>query len=506
MLVGLAIAGWVVCVEYEAFELLVEYLEEAEEYELDEVLLMFMLLGLAGFVFAIRRWRELQKEMIARRKAERSVVWAAQHDTLTQLPNRHFLNKFADSTSAHDGKAQKPLTVLAVDLDGFKKVNDLVGHEGGDMLLKEIARRLDDVTPEQIVFRLGGDEFLVVCEGVNSESAEELANDIVMRISEPCPVFGIQVEVGACVGIAVVPGHADNLKSGIRCADAALYHAKRRGRGTIAVFSEEMGAILAERARLENMLQHAVKHNLIEMHFQPLVDLKTQKTVGFESLARWILADGSTISPDVFIPVAEESGLIIELSDQLFRKACEAAATWPSDIMLSFNISPSQLTDRRLGLRLIKILQETGLPPSRLELEITESGIIADLETATGTLTDLSNAGIKISIDDFGTGYSSLAHLSRIDFDKIKIDQSFVGSFATDPRQRKIVTAVIAMSRGLGIATTAEGIEEMSQLEEFRAIGCDGGQGFLFGRAMPAKEVHGFLGGKTAAENIATEA
>ncbi|WP_244471870.1 putative bifunctional diguanylate cyclase/phosphodiesterase [Rhizobium phaseoli] len=268
-----------------------------------------------------------------------------------------------------------------------------------------------------------------------------------------------------------------------------MYVAKKQGRNLVKPFVPSMQDELAKRIRTEGDLRAAIRKAEIVPYYQPLVDLKANKIIGFEALARWKTASGEFIPPSEFIPVAEEAGLIVELTDQLLRRACTDALSWPSELVLSFNLSPIQLSDRLLGLRILKILGDVGLPAHRVELEVTESAIIQDAVTARIVLDDLVNAGVKIALDDFGTGFSSLSQLSSYRFDKIKIDRSFVASFETNDKQDKVIKAIIALGAGLGVAITAEGIEEESQLQRLQDLGCDIGQGYLLGRPAPIEEI-----------------
>ncbi|SJZ70117.1 putative bifunctional diguanylate cyclase/phosphodiesterase [Consotaella salsifontis] len=494
---GMAIALYALFLYLDAYDRFAAFMKGHESWELDEIILAIFLSGLSGFVYAWRRLLDLKREAKRRSEAEGEALWFAYHDPLTRLPNRHYVD---GRMNGRNKNATSPVSVFAIDLDGFKKVNDLVGHHGGDALLTTVAERLRQLFPEDTVIRMGGDEFCVLSQ-TPADAAEEMAERMVDLLSRPVIIGGIQVEVGTSVGIGHNHDRKERLQTVMEQADLAMYAAKRRGRNGVCVFEASMREILTERVRLETELREAVRAGVIRPHYQPLIHLDGGKIHGFEALARWTDKSGNAVSPAVFIEIAEEAGLITDLSGQLLRQACLDALSWPSETRLAFNISPAQLTDRLLGLRIIQILGETGFPPRRLEIEITETAVVRELATATQTIEELKRIGIHIVLDDFGTGYSSLSQLSNMSFDEIKIDRSFMNSLGEeDSKQTKIVRAIVGLSQGLGITTTAEGIEQLSQLERIKELGCNLGQGYLFGKAMPANHVAGFLAGRNAQE------
>ncbi|MBG0511596.1 EAL domain-containing protein [Agrobacterium sp. MOPV5] len=463
----------------------------AEAHDGNLVENLFVAVNISGFlclIYSLLRIRELSSEIKRRQQAEKNVDWIACHDPLTELPNRRFLDSLC-AQKTNNQSAQEAYAAFSIDLDGFKKINDLLGHDHGDEVLRAVAQRLSSLFPREHVFRLGGDEFFVLAKRSGSPDLATLGDRIVTAITKPLTVNGIGVDIGASVGLALYPEDGDNLKQVIRHSDCAMYVAKKQGRNLVKSFVSSMQNELEKRIRVEGDLRAAINKEEIVPYYQPLVDLKTNRIIGFEALARWKTASGDFIPPSEFIPVAEEAGLIVDLTDQLLRRACTDALSWPSDVILSFNLSPIQLSDRLLGLRILKILGDVGLPAHRIELEVTESAIIQDVITARSILDDLVNAGVKIALDDFGTGYSSLSQLSNYQFDKIKIDRSFVASFEDNEKQDKVVKAIIALGAGLGVTITAEGIEEESQLQRLQDLGCDIGQGYLLGRPAPAAEL-----------------
>jgi diguanylate cyclase (GGDEF)-like protein len=482
---------------FDGSDFIVEFLQRHENWQADELILAILTAGLMGFVYAWRRLIELRDETQNRNLAEGKALWLAYHDPLTRLPNRHFL----DARLADGNWGSKQVgSMIAIDLDGFKKVNDLVGHNGGDELLMIISQRLRKTCQLEIIIRVGGDEFLLVTPSTEVD-AQELCERVRQELSAPMIIDGIQVEVGASIGLAALANNG-SLHDTMLHADLAMYTAKRQGRNSICAYDPHQWSAKAERVAIEIELRKAISERRIVTHYQPIIDMESGTVLGFEALARWTLADGTTIPPVIFIGIAEEAGLITELSEQLLLQACKDAKTWPSEIFLAYNLSATQLGDRLLGSRIINVLSATGLPAERLEMEVTESAVMRDLASALAVLEELRSVGIRIAIDDFGTGFSSLSQLANLPFDKIKIDGSFINSFEANEKQAKIVRSIVSLGRGLGVQTTAEGVELGSQYEHLKQIGCEQGQGFLFGKAMPAGAVLGFLTDQTGAALI----
>jgi diguanylate cyclase (GGDEF)-like protein len=467
------------------------FLEKYEGYRLDDIFISLNVAGLIGLVYSVLRVKDLTVENRRRREAERNVEWLASHDALTGLPNRRSLDReIADAVSG--SKRCEPKTVFSIDLDGFKRVNDLFGHAVGNEVLRAVADRLRASFPDERIYRVGGDEFILVTRGSDQATAAHAAQRLVQQLTAPIDADVMSVDVGASVGYAFCGGDAD-LNNSILHSDYAMYAAKATGRNRVMQFDPTMEQAVYKRAHLEGSLKQAVRDGAIIPYFQPLVDLKTNRLNGFEALARWEVAPGEFVPPAEFIALAEETGLIVSLTEHLLRLSCMEAKTWPSDISLSFNLSPVLLSDPVIGLRLIRIMMEQGFSPSRLELEITESSVMKDYPAAHKVLGDLMQAGAKIALDDFGTGYSSLSQLSGFTFDKIKIDRSFVTAMNKGERQDKVIRAIVALGSGLGVKTTAEGIEDEGQLSYLKSLGCDVGQGYLLGRPMPAEAARKML-------------
>ena len=463
-----------------------EFGEKHQNWEVDEFFLLCVLMMVAGIVYGARRLTETTVELRRRQAAEARARTQALHDPLTGLANRRKLNEALALALGARKPAGAVTALILIDLDRFKPINDLHGHAVGDAVLKEVAHRLRAVTREgETVARLGGDEFaLLLPQVVGATEAARPARRILRALQEPILVGELVCRLSGSLGVAATddPLRADDL---MRHADAALYVAKRQGRNQLHFFAPEMDAELQRRAQLELELREGLSRGEVTPSYQPLVDLTTETVLGYEMLARWTRADGP-VSPDVFIPIAEDVGLIGDLTQALLRQACRDARDWPPETALSINVSPLQLRDGEFPDLLLRVLDEEGFAPWRLEVEITESAIVADLKAARDTLLKLKARGVRIALDDFGTGYSSLHHLRELPFDKLKIDRSFVMSMQSSEESRKIVDAIVAMSRSLGLVTLAEGIENEADAARLRSIGCQMGQGYHYGRPAPA--------------------
>jgi diguanylate cyclase (GGDEF)-like protein len=391
------------------------------------------------------------------------------------------------------------LAVLCLDLDGFKFVNDTLGHAGGDELLAAVAGRLRGFVhaQEDCVARLGGDEFALLRHSVPSpEAAGALAQQIVEILSAPYGIQGQEVVIGVSVGVALAPSDADTPEFLLRNADMALYRAKADGRRTYRFFEAGMDARLQARRQLEQDLRTAFQSGQLELHYQPVLDASTGRVSGCEALLRWTHPVRGAISPAEFVPLAEEIGLIGPIGDWALRQACAEAVHWPAEVRIAVNLSPAQFrAERNLVQSVFSALAQSGLSPTRLELEITETVFLADNEGNLATLHRLRALGVRIAMDDFGTGYSSLSYLRAFPFDKIKIDRSFVRDLGSDPQSGAIVEAVTRLASRLSIRTTAEGVETEGQAALLRAEGCHELQGFLFSRALPSAAVREFIRG-----------
>lgn len=435
----------------------------------------------------------LEKAQAATDAAHRRSEELARHDILTGLPNRgvfaEMLNKAVNRTRRSSGSS----CVMMVDLDCFKPINDIYGHAAGDEVLREIARRLSGlVRAGDTVARLGGDEFGLILEGlapeVVLEASSELASRIATNLGRPINIGHQTVEVGACVGISICPNDATAPDALLRAADMAMYSAKEDGRGKHHFFDPRIEKEQRERMGFEQDVRLAVAGQDIHPHYQPLMRLAENRLVGFEILARWQHPVRGEVGPDTFIPVVEKLNLIGEMTCNILRRACLDARGWPAEITIALNISAANFSDPLLPVKLQVILSETGFPPERLEIEVTETSLMANIDAARTALTALQGIGMKISLDNFGTGFSSLCNLRSLQFDKIKIDRSFITSMLGNSNQALIVDSVIDLARNLGLPVIAEGIEHQQEMQEIIRRGGEFGQGFYFSKAIPAAE------------------
>lgn len=434
---------------------------------------------------ARRRSRSAQDAMI---------MHMATHDSLTGLPNRAHLEERLGKILSSPTERSSYIALLMIDLDRFKPVNDLHGHAAGDLLLQLVAKRLRSAARDgDVVARLGGDEFVIVATFEDAAGAEVLAEHVVSGLQDPFNLGGVVVQIGGSVGVALSAPETSFAEVLAQRADAALYRAKAEGRNCFRVFEPGMDEKLRERAALEADFRQSILSDTIEPHFQPMVDFSSGRVIGFEMLARWSHPVRGLVPPADFIPLAESSGLIGTLTQRLLHRACALAASWPADLVLACNISPLQLRDRSLPSVIQHALTESGLPPERFELELTESALVRDYALAREALSELKALGIRLALDDFGTGYSSLAHLQALPFDKIKIDRNFVASMIENLASRKIVAAVVGLGHSFGLVTVAEGVETTAQAKALSEMGCDVGQGWLFSPALPAESIAAFL-------------
>jgi diguanylate cyclase (GGDEF)-like protein len=428
-------------------------------------------------------------DITEQRRSEAKIAHMALHDTLTGLPNRVLLNEQLEQALIR-AKRGEIVATHVLDLDHFKHVNDTLGHPAGDKLLRLVARRLGGLLREtDTVARMGGDEFAIVQVSISAPTdATALAHRIIAAVSEPYDIDGHQVVIGASIGIAVGPSDGVSSDEIMRNADLALYRAKGDGRGAFRFFEPEMDAQMQARRALECDLRKALPAGEFELYYQPVVDLATNRISGLEALIRWHHPQRGLVAPGTFIPLAEETGLIVPLGEWAIRQACATAASW-GDLKIAVNLSPAQFRSPGLLQAIIGALATSGLAPERLELEITETILLQDSEATLATLHQLRALGVQVVMDDFGTGYSSLSYLQSFPFDKIKIDRSFVKDINENPGSLNIVRAVAALAKGLGMSTTAEGVETAEQLDSIRSEGCSEMQGFLFSRPLPAHEI-----------------
>jgi diguanylate cyclase (GGDEF)-like protein len=425
------------------------------------------------------------------KQRENQIRHLAYHDALTGLPNRTMFQERIEQALANAQARGSNVIVMCLDIDHFKNVNDSLGHPGGDALLKCMADRLRSCFRDtDTVARLGGDEFGLILTDLNrSETVTMVAWRLMDLANQTFEYHGQQVVSGMSIGIASSLTDGSNADELLKKADLALYRAKAEGRGTFRFFQAEMDALAQARRALEIDLRQAVAKDQLELHYQPQVSAKDGEVVAFEALVRWRHPVRGLISPVEFIPLAEETGIIVRLGEWVLRQACVDALAWPVAIRVSVNVSPAQFKTRELPQLVARVLQDTGLPPQRLEIEITESLLLRDGEANLNALRALKNLGVRISMDDFGTGYSSLSNLRSFPFDKIKIDRSFVNDIEASPDAAAIVHAVLGLGHSLGMSTCAEGVETREQLAYLREEGCNELQGYFYSRPKPAAEI-----------------
>ena len=469
----------------------------------DMLLTNAVLLNIALLIFGWRRYADLQREVTERRRAEARAQELAAIDPLTGTLNRRSGGPAIDSLLGEAHRKQRDVAVVMVDLDNFKQINDLNGHGMGDKVLAETARRISGLLPDGgVIARIGGDEFVCALsyEPGARETIDRFAARLIEAVSRPIEDRNLCLEATVSIGIATSgedgpSGAVADSETLIHRADIAMYHAKKRGRNRFYWFEAQMESELRFRAELETGIRRGLAAGEFVPYYEQQIDLETGELVGFEMLARWNSPQFGLVSPDVFIPIAEELDVIGELSEQLIRQALQDAREWDAKLTLSVNISPLQLRDPWFAQKLLRILIDGGFPPHRFEVEITESCLHENIGAVRTIITSLKNQGVRISLDDFGTGYSSLSQLRSLPFDRLKIDRSFVNELSGDAAGSDLVEAIVSLGRGLSMPVTAEGVETAAILAALRQMGQLKGQGYLYGKPEDAAATRERLAG-----------
>ena len=462
----------------------------------DRTLVIALLLNVALILFGWRRHTALSQEVLVRAAAEERAHMLAARDPLTGFLNRRSIAEEGAAMFVRAERRHKAMAMLMLDLDHFKTVNDMHGHAVGDALLRAVASEVAGMMPPiALTARLGGDEFACgfLFDPAEPNFVERIAEKMVSRMAQPFEVEGLRLHISCSLGVSRSDFECASIDALMRSADIAMYAAKKSGRNRFAWFDQSMERELQVRNELESGLRTAIPKMEIVPYFEQQIDLSTGRLHGFEVLARWEHPIRGLISPESFIPIAEETGMIGELSLSIMRQSFLAARDWDTSLSLSINISPWQLRDAWLSQKIIKVLTETGFPANRLEVEITESSLFDNLALAQSIVGSLKNQGVRLALDDFGTGYSSLAHLRALPFDRIKIDKSFVMSLNESMDSAAIVHAIVSLGESLNLPITAEGVEDAAIEERLRALGCAKAQGWLYGRPLSVTGVRRLL-------------
>ncbi|MEW6767378.1 MAG: EAL domain-containing protein [Pseudomonadota bacterium] len=437
------------------------------------------------------------EDITDRRETESRMAHMAYHDSLTELPNRAaFLQALSQMIDACEGTDEE-FAVLSVDLDRLKEINDVFGHEVGDRLLIEVSRRIQAAALGGVVARLSGDEFGLIIDGEQPKAAADLAKRLSDMMQEEFVVDGRSVRIGLTTGISVFPRHGNNAEALLANADAALFRAKAKSRGSVSFYEAEMDQKVRDRRALHQDLSAAIRNGELSLHYQPQIlvgEDGSRQAIGFEALARWTHPVRGNVSPGEFIPLAEESGLIVEMGEWILREACREAASWPKPLQVAVNLSPAQFMHSDVVALVHSILLETGLSANRLELEITEGVLIDDMDRGLALLRRLKALGVHIAMDDFGSGYSSLTYLQAFPFDKIKIDRTFVMNLGRNPQSAAIIRAIVGLGEGLNILIVAEGVETQEQLDFLRQIDCRTIQGYFTGKPGLIHQYASYIG------------
>ncbi|MBB4121397.1 putative bifunctional diguanylate cyclase/phosphodiesterase [Martelella radicis] len=491
----LGLVATVFLVYFESFERLHTFSRAHEDWELDEFFTVLMVASFALLFLLVQRTRSLRREVTSRHEAERLAQALARQDTLTGISNRRYFEEECERRLTRARRKSDRFSLLFIDFDRFKQINDSLGHEAGDRLLQVVSDRLKKaVRPDDFLGRLGGDEFAVLMQDTGGEdTAERLASRLLTDVSRPVMLLGREISPSVSIGVASYPKDGTSRDTLLKKADAAMYRAKEEGRRRIVSFSDEMDGGSEAEQMLELDLAEALSSGQIIPYYQLISSCSVGEVVLVEVLARWKHPKLGVLSAGDFISHAEAAGLIPALFKAVLVQACKDARQWPSATAIAVNVTPHQLCDPGFAGCVLKILRENDFPPGRLELEVTKDALVVDLDATRQNIMRLKSEGIRVSLDDFGTGYSSLRQLRELPFDRIKIDRSFISGVGTDPQSDEIVASTIKLCRALGLKTVAEGIEDKAQLDWICAHGADAVQGYFNAMPVPADELAAVL-------------
>jgi len=490
VLAGFLAAGYILATQLDVFARLQDLTKQYDGLPLDQVFGTFFVAALGLTLYGFTRFGMTVKQLGKRVEADEQAARVAMHDPLTGLPNRRHLKGVLNWHLSQPGD-KRQLAVIALNLDGFRPLNDLHGRGVGDELLVSVAQQLNmRAGVNGFAARLDADEFVIVLQNKSENELMDWLSSTLTAIEAPFQLTTQEVVTGATAGVAMAPVDGNDAETLLRRADLALRRAKEKTRGWFAFFKAGMDVRVQERAQFEHDLWLAVSNDEMEPWFQPIARLEDGAVTGYEVLARWPHATLGMIEPDQFIPAAEAADMIDELTLNVLRKACRQAADWSGAPSLSFNVSPLMLRDDQLPLKILKVLDETGFPAGRLEVEVTETALVADFEAAAAILASLKNQGVKIALDNFGTGHSTLGQLWALPFDKLKIDRSFVQAMLEHREAGVMVRTIAGMAQNLELSVVAEGVATEEQVKALAVLGCETGQGELFGLAASAREIH----------------
>ena len=485
--------------EHDVFEYLVEVSRKHEDLELDELFIVLMIASIALLVIIFRRTHYLKNEIIRRQEVELEIHKLAFYDSLTGLANRDLCNDRLEHALAHAARLDSSVAVIFLDLDNFKEINDTFGHDYGDEMLRQVAYRLRvELRKEDTLARISGDEFFIILDSIHTPSSiSVLADRLLQQLAQPFSLKGQDAYIGLSIGIAMYPDDASSAKELVKVADIAMYNAKSEGKNTYRFFSSKLDQQAKNKLDIRTQLRRALENNEFSLVYQPVIDVASNSLKGAEALLRWNNPKLGTIPPDIFIPIAEETGLISDIGDWVLLQACKQNKAWQeagfASIVMSVNMSARQLSYDKYIDSVVECLRKSGLDAQCLELELTETTIMRDVETAIRRLDQLKSLGIKLAMDDFGTGYSSMSYLRKLKLNRLKIDRSFICNIPYSNEDAITTKAIITLANNFNLKTTAEGVETLEQLEFFQQTDCDSVQGYYFSRPVAPQQFMKFL-------------